>query len=74
MTKWTAQELLDTLNKEVNLEELKELYKALIAYSCGETEINNEVLDQVIEYYYENDYISSMINEDVINYYNSIDK
>ena len=33
--KWTSQELLDMFNKETNVEEMQELYKALIAYELG---------------------------------------
>lgn len=71
-TKWTAQELLDTFNRETNNEEMNELYKALIAYELGATEIDNKALDQVIENYYNNDTITSMINESVLFYANEI--
>ena len=49
--KWTANELLDSLNRECNQEEINELYKALIAYGAGLEEINEEadkILDKII--------------------------
>ena len=68
--KWTANELLDSFNRECNQGEMNELYKALIAYSCGMTEITTQVdkvLDDVIENdYFENDNVSGIINEEVI--------
>jgi len=72
MVKWTAQELLDTFNKETNLEELNELYKALIAYNLGCTTIEEDKLNEVLEYYYSQDFIYSIINQDVIDYANEI--
>lgn len=69
-TKWTANELLDSLNRECNQEEINELYKAMIAYSIGLTEINeavDEILDDVIEEdYFGNDYIRGIVNEDIM--------
>ena len=67
MTKWTAQELLEMFDKETNVEEMNELYKALLAYSMGATEIDKD-LDKVIDFYYNNDNITSFINEDIIFY------
>ena len=69
-TKWTANELLDSLNRECNQEEINELYKAMIAYSVGLTEIDeavDEILDNIIEEdYFGNDYIRSIVNEDIM--------
>lgn len=69
-TKWTANELLDSLNRECNQEEINELYKAMIAYSVGLTEINeavDEILDDIIEEdYFGNDYIRGIVNEDIM--------
>ena len=69
-TKWTANELLDSLNRECNQEEINELYKAMIAYSIGLTEIDeavDEILDNIIEEdYFGNDYIKGIINEDIM--------
>lgn len=72
MTKWTAQELLDSLNIETNLEELKELYKALLAYNLGATIIDNKALDKVMEYYFDNDNITNFVNPELIDYANEI--
>lgn len=71
-TKWTAQELLDTFNRETNNEEINELYKALIAYELGATEIDNYKLDKVINFYYSKDYITTFVNEDVMEYANTL--
>jgi hypothetical protein len=69
-TKWTANELLDSLNRECNQEEINELYKAMIAYSIGLTEIDeavDEILDNIIEEdYFGNDYIRGIVNEDIM--------
>ncbi len=70
--KWTSQELLDMFNKETNVEEMQELYKALIAYELGITEINEQALNQVIEKYYNTDTITSMLNEDIMFYANEL--
>ena len=65
-TKWTANELLDSLNRECNQEEINELYKAMIAYSVGLTEIDeavDEILDNIIEEdYFGNDYIRGIVD------------
>jgi hypothetical protein len=68
-TKWTAQELLDSFNRECNQDEMNELYKALVAYSVGATEIDDTLLDKTIEYYFDNDNITSIINEDILDFY-----
>lgn len=69
-TKWIANELLDSLNRECNQEEINELYKAMIAYSIGLTEIDeavDEILDNIIEEdYFGNDYIRGIVNEDIM--------
>jgi hypothetical protein len=70
--KWTSQELLDMFNKETNVEEMQELYKALIAYELGITEINEQALNQVIEKYYNTDTITSMLNENIMFYANEL--
>ncbi len=69
-TKWTANELLDSLVREVNQEDINELYKALIAYALGLTdidEITDTILDNIIEEdYFANDNITGFVNEDII--------
>ena len=67
--KFTAQEILDSLNRELNQDEINELYKGLIAYSVGVEEITPEVeikLDKVIDFYFDNDDIGGMVNQEVI--------
>lgn len=67
--KFTANELLDSFNREFNQDEMNEIYKALIAYSLNLQEITPEAdakLDEVMEYYFDNDAIVSMVNIDII--------
>lgn len=69
--KFNANELLDSLNRELNQIEVNELYKALLAYNLGLAEITPEVdekLNQVMDFYFQRDDIISFINEDVIFY------
>lgn len=69
MKKWNANELLESLNKETNIEEIYELYKALLAYSVGLDEITAEadgILDDIIyNDYMENDSITTFVNEEL---------
>ena len=65
-SKWTAQELLDSLNKECNNTDLKELWKSLIAFESGATEIDNKTLDKLLDWYYNNDSITSLINTEIL--------
>ena len=67
--KFTANELLDSFNREFNQDEMNEIYKALIAYSLNLQEITPETdakLDEVIDYYFDNDSIVGMVNTDII--------
>lgn len=67
--KFTANELLDSFNREFNQDEMNEIYKALIAYSLNLQEITPETdakLDEVIDYYFDNDAIVGMVNTDII--------
>lgn len=67
-TKVTAQEILDCLNKEYSLADINELYKALIAYDYGLEEIskeNEDTLNGIIDFYYENPRISGFINDEI---------
>jgi hypothetical protein len=69
--KFTANELLDSINREFNGEEMDELYKALIAYNMGLDEITpdvNEKLEKVLEFYYDADYISGIVSTDIMEY------
>ena len=67
--KWTANELLDSFNRECNQGEMNELYKALIAYSCGMNEISepvDDILDDVIAFdYFDIDAVTEILNEEV---------
>lgn len=68
--KFNANELLDSLNRELNQMEINEIYKALIAYDLGYTEIDkktNDILDDIIENeFYKLDYIGSVLNADLM--------
>ena len=69
MLKFEANDLLDSFNRELNQDEMNEIYKALIAYSLNLQEITPETnakLDEVMEYYFDNDAIVSMVNIDII--------
>ena len=66
--KFTASELLDSFNREFNQDEMNEIYKALIAYGLGIeiTPAANDKLDEVIDFYFDTDYISNIVNQDVM--------
>ena len=68
--KWTAKELFDSFKSETNVDEFKELYKALLAREIGLDEYNDaadQLMDEVLEnYYYRNDAIPSFIDEDLV--------
>ncbi len=67
--KFTANELFDSFNREFNQDEMNEIYKALIAYSLNLQEITPEIdakLDEVINYYFNNDTIVGIVNIDII--------
>ena len=68
--KWTAQELFNSFKVETNVDEFKELYKALLAREIGLDEytedadvLMSEVLDNE---YYRNDAIPSFIDENLV--------
>ena len=68
--KFNANELLDSLNRELNQIEINEIYKALIAYDLGYAEIDkkiNDILDDIIENdFFGQDYITSILNTDIM--------
>lgn len=67
--KFTANELFDSFNKEFNQDEMNEIYKALIAYSLNLQEMTPDInakLDEVINYYFDNDTIVGIVNTDII--------
>lgn len=73
--KFTANELLDSLNRELNQNEVNELYKALLAYHIGLEKIDEteeRALNEVIKTYFDRDDITSFINEDLLDKYLSI--
>ena len=52
------------------------MYKALLAYCSGDENPNEEKLNEVIRYYFDDDNITSFVNEQLIDKYfeKSIDK
>lgn len=73
---WDWKELYDCLLREANLNDFKELYKALLAYSSGDENPNEKKLNEIINYYFDDDNITSFVNEQLIDKYfeKSIDK
>lgn len=70
-TKFTANELLDSINREFSQGDINEIYKALVAWNVGLEEIKPEdekKLDKVIDYYFDKDYIRGFINEEILDY------
>ena len=68
--KWTAKELFDSFKSETNVDEFKELYKALLAREIGLDEYTNEADDlmniTLDNEYYRNDAIASFIDENLV--------
>ena len=68
--KWTAKELFDSFKSETNVEEFKELYKALLAREIGldeYTEDADDLMDIALDNeYYRNDAIPSFIDENLV--------
>ena len=68
--KWTAKELFDSFKSETNVDEFKELYKALLAREIGLNEYTNEadeLMDEVLENcYYRNSEINSFIDTNLV--------
>lgn len=62
--------LLEVLNG-ADQEVMNAVYKALMAYSVGITKVNekdNEILDKAMEKYFEEDGITSFINDTLYDY------
>ena len=71
--KFNFKDLLESMQRELTTEDLKELYKAIFAYNYDITreQIENnpkigEALENAINSYWENPEISSYINQDII--------
>ena len=67
--KFAANDLFDSFNKDFNQDEMNEIYKALIAYSINIYDITPEIdakLDEVINYYFDNDTIVGIVNTDIV--------
>lgn len=65
-----VNELLKKLNG-ANQEEMNTLYKAMMAYSAGMVEVDeedNKILDIAVEKYFEEDGIASFINDILYDY------
>lgn len=72
MKKFTVNELLESFEHEINWEEMIVIYKALIAYSCGYPEVTKEeetALSNTIEYFFDNDDITSFVNPILLDYF-----
>lgn len=69
--KFTANELLDSFNREYNQEEMNEIYKALIAYELSYNEIDEKLdvalTDLIENVYFDRDDIKSFVNPDLLN-------
>ena len=68
MKKLKAQNLLNSLNKGMSIEDINELYKAIIAYSLGLETIDEKKFSSIINFFYDASYILGFVNEDLINY------
>ena len=69
--KFTANELLDSINRELSQGDINEIYKALVAWNVGLQEIkaeDEEKLNKVIDYQFDKDYIRGFINEEILDY------
>ena len=65
-----VNDLLEVLNG-ADQEVMNAVYKALMAYSVGITQVNekdNEILDKAMEKYFEEDGITSFINDTLYDY------
>lgn len=65
-----VNDLLEVLNG-ADQEVMNVVYKALMAYSIGITKVNekdNEILDKAMEKYFEEDDITSFINDTLYDY------
>ena len=65
-----VNDLLEVLNG-ADQEVMNVVYKALMAYSVGITKVNekdNEILDKAMEKYFEEDSITSFINDTLYDY------
>lgn len=75
MVKFTAKELLDSFNREFSQADINEIYKALVAWNLGYQEISeegNKLLDKVIDFYFEQDNIRGFINDEILDYAESL--
>lgn len=69
--KFNANELLESIHKELSQMDINEIYKALVAWNVGLENISaedNAKLDKVIDYYFDKDYIRGFINEEILDY------
>lgn len=57
MLKWNAKELFNTLTKETNFFELRELWKAMIAFEAGAGEYTDSLDKELENIYMKADYI-----------------
>ena len=75
--KFDYKTILESLNRELNLDEILEVKKALLAYDLGlenPTQEQEERLNKTMEYYLNDENITFFIDKDIIDYYNSCKK
>ena len=64
-----ANEILDSLIREYSVDDVQEVYKALVAYVVGLEHISEEYdkkLDEIIQNeYLDNDAVRSILNDDI---------
>lgn len=75
--KFDYKTILESLNRELNLDEILEVKKALLAYDLGlenPTQEQEEHLNETMEYYLNDEDITFFIDKDIIDYYNSCKK
>lgn len=75
--KFDYKTILESLNRELNLDEILEVKKALLAYDLGlenPTQEQEEHLNETMKYYFNDENITFFIDKDIIDYYNSCKK
>ena len=69
MKNFDWKELLEYLKRESSSQEVTEIMKALLALELGLTSEEENILNDVFNYYLENDLITSFIDNELIYYF-----